>query len=198
MDNWFEYVFLALGWLIFYSLHSFMASSKLKRILEGKIGSRMKWYRIFYSGFSTLLILVVFYLAMQISSFRILSPSDLLTYFGYMSTAFGTIILVKSSKSISLSKFLGFRNSEVKTDDLVTIGLYSKIRHPLYAGLLLIFMGYLFVSGTLSSGIHFLCLVIYLPFGIYFEEQNLVELYGEKYIHYRERVPSIIPKFKKK
>lgn len=197
MDKWFEYLFLALSWAIFYSLHSFLASSKLKRILEGKLGSSMKWYRLFYSGVSTILILGILYQSLLISSFRLIAPNDLLTYLGYMLATFGTIILVKSSKAISLSKFLGFKKEIIRSDDLITIGVYSKIRHPLYAGLLLIFLGYLFVSGTLSSVVHLLCLVIYLPFGIYFEEQNLIALFGDKYLNYSKQVPSLLPKIRK-
>lgn len=198
MDNWLDYVLLAQSWAIFYVLHSFLASSKLKRILEQRVGNAMKWYRLGYSIFSTIFLLGILYQSYQIPNYRILAPNDILTYLGYMGAAFGTIILVKSSKSISISEFLGTKTEISLTSELVTSGPYSKIRHPLYAGLILIFLGYLLVSGSLSSGVHCICLIAYLPFGIYFEEQNLISFYGGKYLRYQEQVPSLIPKFGQK
>jgi protein-S-isoprenylcysteine O-methyltransferase Ste14 len=72
-------------------------------------------------------------------------------------------------------------------------GWYARVRHPLYGGLILIFGGYFLIAGSYSAGVHFGCLLIYLPIGIYFEEQNLVWIYGDQYQDYRKNVSAIIP-----
>lgn len=188
-----EYILLTLSWTIFYVLHSLLASSKLKRILRVKIGSAFKWYRLFYSVFSLIFIVGITVQSALIPKMILLSTSTFSSYLGYLFAAFGTIILVKSAKQISLLKFIGFDPSEQIHEKLVISGIYSKIRHPLYAGLILVFLGYFFFSGSMTAVVHLACLLAYLPFGIYFEEKNLIAIYGDQYKVYRTKVPAIFP-----
>ncbi|MDG1276240.1 MAG: isoprenylcysteine carboxylmethyltransferase family protein [Algoriphagus sp.] len=188
-----EYILLTLSWTVFYTLHSLLASSKLKRILRVKIGSAFKWYRLFYSVFSLVLITGIMVQSALIPKIILISKGTFTIYLGYLFAAFGTIILVKSAKKIALSNFIGFNSSEQKQEKLVISGIYSKIRHPLYAGLILVFLGYFFFSGSVTAAVHLACLLVYLPFGIYFEEKNLIDLFGDQYKVYRTKVPAILP-----
>lgn len=188
-----DYFLLVLLWAGFYASHSILASVKVKRILEQSWSLPMKWYRLSYSALSVMLLVTIIGFSVQISLRQLFPSSPFGTYIGYMLASFGTIILVKSAKSISLGKFIGFQAERQDSLKLVTSGIYSRIRHPLYAGLLLIFLGYFFVSPTLTVLIHSLCLVIYLPIGIKFEEQNLVSIFGEDYMRYQKNVPPILP-----
>jgi protein-S-isoprenylcysteine O-methyltransferase Ste14 len=190
-----NYILLALSWIVFYTLHSILAASKLKRILQGKWGNAYKWYRLVYTLISSLLFLGIMIQALLIPKTVLIPKGDLTDYLGYMLAGFGTIILTKSSKNYSIKRFLGFQPSEKEDETLVTTGLYSKVRHPLYAGLILIFLGYFLFAGTISSAVHLGCLLLYLPFGIYFEEKNLVIQFGEAYQKYKSAVPSLIPRF---
>ncbi|PZX58020.1 methyltransferase family protein [Algoriphagus chordae] len=189
-----NYVLLALSWIIFYTLHSFLAASKLKRILEGKLGNAYKWYRLAYTLIAILLFLGIMIQALLIPTEILIPKSELTTYLGYMFAGFGTIIATKSSKKYSLKNFLGLIPKQEVSEELVTTGLYSRIRHPLYAGLILIFLGYFLFSGSVSSAVHLGCLLLYLPFGIYFEEKNLVHQFGESYQKYKTEVPPLIPR----
>lgn len=190
-----NYALLALSWIVFYTLHSVLAATKIKRILEGKLGNAHKWYRLGYTLVSSLLFLGIMVQALFIPKSILIPKGDLTNYLGYMFAGFGTIILTKSSNNYSLKRFLGFDPSAKEDEILVTTGLYSKIRHPLYAGLVLIFLGYFLFAGTLSSAVHLGCLLLYLPFGIYFEEKKLVAQFGKAYQKYKLAVPSIIPRF---
>jgi protein-S-isoprenylcysteine O-methyltransferase Ste14 len=191
-----EYALLAFSWSIFYSLHSFLAASKLKRILARKLGSPIKWYRFFYSLFSIAFFLSIVLQSLYIPHEVLMNQSEITTYLGYLFASFGTIVVLKASKQISLSSFLGLNpSSEFSTEKLVVQGWYARVRHPLYAGLILIFGGYFLIAGSYSAAVHLGCLLIYLPFGIYFEEQNLISLYGNQYRDYRKKVPAIIPLF---
>lgn len=190
-----NYALLALSWIVFYTLHSVLAASKIKRILEGKLGNAHKWYRLGYTLVSSLLFLGIMVQALFIPKSILIPKGDLTDYLGYMFAGFGTIILTKSSNNYSLKRFLGFDPSAKEDETLVTTGLYSKIRHPLYAGLVLIFLGYFLFSGTVTAVVHLAFLVLYLPFGIYFEEKKLVAQFGKAYQKYKLAVPSIIPRF---
>lgn len=188
-----NYVLLAVSWIVFYALHSILAASKLKRILEGKLGNANKWYRLVYTLFSFLLFLGIMIQALLIPKTIIFPKGDLTNYLGYMLAGLGTIIATKSSKKYSLKRFFGLRPQENDGEDLVTSGLYSRIRHPLYAGVVLIFLGYLLFSLTVTAAVHLGCLLLYLPIGIYFEEKKLLVQFGESYQKYKSQVPAIIP-----
>jgi len=194
-----DYIVLTLSWAIFYSFHSILAASKLKRILEVKLRMAYKWYRLFYTFLSTFLFLGIVTQSLFIPNEILLAKSPILNYVGYMMAALGTIISLKATKEISILSFIGINpeHLEKTREKLITTGWYARMRHPLYFGMILIFLGYFLVAGTVTSGIHLLCLLLYLPFGIYYEERNLVAIFGDDYREYQENVPSVFPRFKK-
>ena len=191
------YFLLILSWGFFYFTHSFFASAKLKRILKVRWEQGFKSYRLLYSIVSTLLFLGIMIQSILIPPQNFLPQKPLLTYLGYMIATFGTILSVRSSKQIRLKEFLGLK-SDPKNQKLITSGLYGKMRHPLYLGLLMIFLGYVLVSAQYTALVHFICLVVYLPFGIYFEEKNLIDQYGDAYLNYQKNVPMLFPTWNNK
>jgi protein-S-isoprenylcysteine O-methyltransferase Ste14 len=194
-----EYIILALGWIVFYSGHTLLASLKIKRKLRQWMQSSYKWYRLTYSLFSTVFFLGLFIFAGTISPDWIFIPANGSTYLGFMLATFGTIISVKSMKVISKGRFIGWslRDDLSNPEELINDGLYQYIRHPLYAGLLLIFIGYFLYVPNLASLIHLMALLFYLPPGIYYEEKKLLFLHGQAYADYQKTVPPLIPSFKK-
>lgn len=186
---------MILSWVFFYSLHTTLASGKLKRFLEAKWPQGMKWYRLFYTIFSMILFIGILIEALFLPNEVLFKKSPSLNYTGYMLATLGVILSSRSLKEISFYSFLGLshKNQEAATEKLRIQGIYSHVRHPLYLGLLLIFLGYFLVSGTSGGLIHLCCLVAYLPFGIYFEEKNLLKKYGLTYSDYQKNVPAFFP-----
>ena len=191
---------MALSWAFFYVLHSALAASKLKRILEAKWPRYYKWYRLFYSILSTVLFLGILLQALFLPVQAVYSPGRFGQYAGYLIASAGVMIFLKSLREISLPSFLGLIPSPPFTTapNLIVSGIYSQVRHPLYLGILVIFIGYFLVSGTLGALIHLGCLVAYLPVGIYFEEKNLVSIFGKSYLTYQREVPVFFPGLPKK
>jgi protein-S-isoprenylcysteine O-methyltransferase Ste14 len=194
-----EYIILALGWIAFYSSHTLLASLKIKRNVRQRLNGSYKWYRLAYSFFSAIFFLGLFVFAGTISPNWVFILANGSTYLGFMFASFGTIISVKSMKGISKSRFIGWqlRDDLSQPEKLINDGLYQYVRHPLYAGLILIFTGYFLYVPNLASLIHFVALLLYLPFGIYYEEKKLLILHGQAYADYRKTVPPLIPGFKK-
>lgn len=112
-----------------------------------------------------------------------------------MLAGFGTIILVKSFKHFSNLKFIGLmlHDDLNEKEKLITKGIHEHIRHPIYTGLILIFLGYYFYRPSPSSMVHFIMLLAYLPIGINFEEKKLIAIYGESYRKYKKTVPALFP-----
>ena len=75
-------------------------------------------------------------------------------------------------------------------------GLYRFVRHPLYVGWLLAFWAT--PAMTLSHLIFSLGTTVYILIAIRLEERNLLQFHGDDYRKYMERVPMLIPRWKKK
>jgi protein-S-isoprenylcysteine O-methyltransferase Ste14 len=79
-------------------------------------------------------------------------------------------------------------------NQLVTTGIYSRVRHPQYLGFLLITLGMNVLWVTFST----LLLWPVLAFLYYRlakeEDKQLEETFGEEFIEYKSEVPSFIPK----
>lgn len=86
--------------------------------------------------------------------------------------------------------------SGYKDDELISVGPYSIVRHPLY------FFSFLGTLGIgLSSGNIIVMIVLpvlfllYYPFVITSEEKKLIGLFGDRYIQYMKKTPRFLPKF---
>jgi protein-S-isoprenylcysteine O-methyltransferase Ste14 len=91
--------------------------------------------------------------------------------------------------------FLGFEQLLVDSGrneaQMITSGLYSWVRHPLYtAGLAFIWLTPVMTVNLLVLN---LGLTIYLVVGAVYEERKLVREFGEQYTHYQVRVTMLIP-----
>jgi len=84
---------------------------------------------------------------------------------------------------------LAFEN----TTQLVTIGAYKYIRHPLYASLLLLGWGIFFKYPTLLGGVLALVISVFLTATAKAEENENIIRFGDDYLHYRETTRMFIP-----
>jgi len=78
---------------------------------------------------------------------------------------------------------------------LIKKGIYSIIRHPLYLSELCIILGNFLISGVLSLLLFFLIWVFILPHLLRWEEEKLIQRFGEEYVGYKRGVGGVIPKF---
>ncbi len=82
-----------------------------------------------------------------------------------------------------------------KATKLTTSGPYAFVRNPLYVGNFLLGLGFILIAWNLFLFIVFVLLFVFLYYiTIRFEEQRLLKLFDTHYLHYRQYVPSIIPR----
>lgn len=74
-----------------------------------------------------------------------------------------------------------------KARRLITKGIYSKIRHPIYIGLSLTLLGWLFLIYSSSLMILIILVIISLIIRGFFEEKVLIKKFGKEYSDYKKK-----------
>ncbi len=195
------YLILLLLWILYFAVHSLLAATSVKNLFRRLLKHNFRYYRLCYVIFSVLTLLPVLYYNALVSS-KLVLPADKLEiarYAGMIIATYGVIVVRRAFKAFSIRNFLGVNFSEhTATEPLRTEGLLGHIRHPLYAGTLLIFTGFWLFSPTIANAIMVGVIFVYVLIGIQLEEKKLLEIYGKQYKIYKTQVPMLIPFFKKK
>jgi protein-S-isoprenylcysteine O-methyltransferase len=100
----------------------------------------------------------------------------------------GIMILLGATLAIWGRMTLGQAfTSTLSPKGLVTTGIYSKLRHPMYTGGVLFFFGFGLllqsVVGLVLTGLLVIPLIVY---SAKVEEREMCEKFGDEYIDYRE------------
>ncbi len=116
-----------------------------------------------------------------------------LNILGTVFIAIGLVLLFAGFRG--LGKSLNANPVPNQDGVLVTTGIYSVVRHPIYLGLLVITFGLVVSSGVLAQFVPWVNLVILLTYKMRWEEVLLSAKY-KGYAQYLTKVPAIIPGLK--
>ena len=75
-----------------------------------------------------------------------------------------------------------------KKSNLITSGIYSVIRHPIYSGTLISVLGWIILFKSIISMIYFPILCLLYLVATILEEKGLIEEYGDEYLDYKKKV----------
>lgn len=134
-------------------------------------------------------------------NFRVLLVLNFIGYFGwgYWCGADPVKMNIPSSVSVPVGVTLAvmgiglFLYSEMKKhgvgaeEDLVTSGIYSKIRHPMYIGLVLLHIGFPFIFKSFIACMSTVLWAALIGIWTHFEEKNLERRFGQQYIDYKRQ-----------
>jgi protein-S-isoprenylcysteine O-methyltransferase Ste14 len=108
------------------------------------------------------------------------------------------LVLLASSNRFLVTKGRGAA-AFLLTEQLVTGGLYGRTRNPMSLGFYSACVGMGMIAGSLTVTLGALLIIVPVH-GInlkYFEERELELRYGDSYVAYRQRVPFLIPSFRR-
>lgn len=178
------------AWSAYFVLHSLLASGEVKDQL-----GRPSWYRAFYSLFSIVSLVPIFFLRMSIEAHS-LFPTSMATK--VPSLGFGLAAYYVFREAVKVYNIKAFLlGQKDQASKLITDGILQRMRHPLYTGAILISLGFFLWNPTDLNGVMVLSWYLYLPIGIWLEERRLVQEFGQAYTEYKSTVPAIFPKLKR-
>jgi len=194
-------LFLVLLWLVYFVMHSVLASQKVKKYFEKRMGDAFRYYRLLYNFIAVIGLLGILLYNAFISSHVLLLAGwlPLVKFIGLTLAIWGVLMLRLAFKKYSLKEFLGITQArkETNTDEkLQTGGILQYVRHPIYSGTLLLIWGFWLFSPTLAHLISTVCISIYVLIGMRLEEAKLIAAFGDTYRQYKKSVPALLPSWR--
>jgi methanethiol S-methyltransferase len=192
-----NHIILILLWSVYCILHSLMASSGFKQKLVSLLGTRFKYYRLFYTLFAFLFLVFILYYQFNIETSRAFESSYYTRLAGILFGISGLIIMITCIKKyfMSLSGLLSLVK-ETSYNTLIITGIHKYVRHPLYLGTFGFIWGAFLCYPFWTILIADTIITLYTLIAIRFEEDKLVKEYGNSYKEYQQRVPKLIPSIK--
>jgi protein-S-isoprenylcysteine O-methyltransferase Ste14 len=182
-----EIYLLVLAWAFYFFIHSFLASNESKNWVARKLPTSFRYYRIVYNVIALTGLLPLIYWSMS-SSIRLL---DAIWPIGIILMAVGSFLLIQAFRVFDGAEFIGLK--EETKPQLVQIGMYRYVRHPLYFATIVLILGLFFLFPTQKMLLTLLVSYIYIGIGHRLEERKLIGIFGEEYRAYQRRVKALIP-----
>lgn len=189
-----NYLLLIGFWILYFFIHSLLASQRVKLFFEKLLKSGFRFYRLTYTLISLIGLLFLLLLNASISSELLFTSHGVIRYLSLMLATFGVIVISRSFKEYRFPAFIGLKE---ESTEFKKTGILKHVRHPIYSGTILIVIGFFLFNSTRSTLISVCCILAYLPVGIHQEERKLIRYFGESYLAYKNEVPSLFPKIGK-
>lgn len=184
-------IYLGVLWLFYYAIHSALATERLKRFFADKMPLVSGWYRLLYSLFAGINFGLLFWFHSITPSHAVFSTNLLLQLIGGV---FGIAAIIIFMLAINQYDWrIWITNSRDSQDELVTTGLNSIVRHPLYFAVILALIATVLILPKWKNVIFAVITFFYIIIGALLEERKLISKYGSDYIEYRKRVKMLIP-----
>jgi protein-S-isoprenylcysteine O-methyltransferase Ste14 len=176
--------------------HSVMARKRFKQWLTRFIPQSVE--RSTYVLFASLILLLLFWqwrpmptVVWHIEEPEIAAVITGLSFLGWV-IVFTSTFLINHFELFGLSQVANdLSGRKMPAPAFRTPLYYNFVRHPIYLGFIIAF----WAAPTMSVG-HLLFAAVttaYIFVGILLEERDLIELFGDEYRHYKQRVSMLVP-----
>lgn len=199
-----KYLLIALMWVGYCLLHSFLISIRFTDLMTRLLKNYYAFYRFFFVLISLVLliplirftaqldnkVIVTYGLPLNIVRYALISGS-LLIFFWAFFINYDSLSFFGIRQMLDFGKIKKMNPSEAFKKN----GLLGITRHPMYLALIIILWCQIF---TMSDLIVSTILTIYIIIGTKLEEKKLILVFGDTYIKYQQDVPMLIPFIKNK
>ena len=195
----FQHSILALLWILYCVVHSLFASIRVKIYFKKKSGYLFRYYRLFYSIFATLTLVMLLIYQYSFQSVKLIQ-SLVVKYIAVLILVIPGlwIMLISIFKYFRLLSGIRSLYESVPSVKLRIDGIHKYVRHPLYTGTVVFIWGLFLIFPFLNNLIAVLVITLYVLVGIGLEEKKLLLEFGDSYEAYRAKVPMLIPDLKKR
>ncbi|MHA1902815.1 MAG: methyltransferase family protein [Candidatus Thorarchaeota archaeon] len=189
-----EYLPIVLGVALFGVQHSGISSLRVKNWIIDKWG-KSRYANVF--SITSVIALAIAFLTIDIGRWiyfftapELIQPLYLIL--GGILLVIGLTVTMKAASVISVSTVADMRTD--RKAELVTDGIYSRIRHPLYLATVLLLLSLIALFPFMEVFVFSISLSAYTLVGAFIEERKLVLVYGDEYIKYRKQAGFIFPR----
>jgi protein-S-isoprenylcysteine O-methyltransferase Ste14 len=83
---------------------------------------------------------------------------------------------------------------ERKEPGVISSGVFRIVRHPIYTGAILFYLGAILTTLSLASAAFSLLIILFYIFICKYEERILTEAFGDDYLEYKKKTGMLFPK----
>jgi len=140
------------------------------------------------------LILLIIFLIIWIADSFVFEYSTFLTQYisNYIRVPIALIILSISGLLAGFGLNTVFGKTR-KEPQVITTGVFSIVRHPIYLGSILLYLGFILLSLSLLSVLVWSIIIIFYYMISRYEEKLLTQRFGSAYEGYKKKVPMLFP-----
>ena len=140
------------------------------------------------------LILLIIFLTIWIADSFVFEYSTFLTQYisNYIRVPIALIVLVISGSLAWTGLKIVFRETR-KEPQVITTGVFSIVRHPIYLSSILLYLGFILLSLSLLSALVWFIIIIFYYMISRYEEKLLTQRFGSIYEEYKKKVPMLLP-----
>lgn len=191
-----HHLILIILWLLYFSIHSLLASIKFKQFVLNSKPEFMPWYRISFNFIAVLLLVPPLYVMSMYPGEIVWQWSG---YWFYLANGLALLAVAGflwSLKAYDSAEFFGTRQLQqgrvdvTEEESLHISVLHRYVRHPWYSFALVLIWTRDMNTAFLITAI---LLSLYFILGSRMEEKKLIAFHGDKYRLYQDHVAALIP-----
>lgn len=184
-------IFLGAFWMLYYTIHSALASQWAKKLFSKSIPALYRWYRLFFSVFSAINFFLLAWFHFITPSTPVFNTSLFVQIIGIIISGFALVIFILAFRQYDLKVW--YSDQSKQEDELIITGLNKVVRHPLYFSAILGLVAMVLIFPLWKNLIFAAVSVLYIIIGAFWEEQKLIQRFGEQYRHYQKKTKMLIP-----
>lgn len=103
------------------------------------------------------------------------------------------IAFIITSIVLTYLSYIHIKKDFLTAKKVTKSGIYTKVRHPMYLGLILLYIGISLLTSSLLVSIYSIIGILFIVWQAFNEEKYLIKRFGKEYLNYKRDVPMLVP-----